>query len=189
MRGVSILCGGLLFGATAASAECRWSMVKDASAITFTATMQGAEFQGRFGDFDADIVFDPADPARGLVKVTVVLASVDTQFAERDEELRKPDWFDVVQFPIATYEASTFTRTADRSYAATGTLNLRGRTVPVPLEFVLMVDGDTAEAKGTARINRLDFGLGWPGTEVVGGDIGIQVAVTARRADGATCSP
>lgn len=58
---------------------------------------------GRFNTFDGSFAFDPADPAKSSVTVTVDTRSVDSNHAERDKHLRSPDFLDVEKFPEATF--------------------------------------------------------------------------------------
>jgi polyisoprenoid-binding protein YceI len=163
-----------------ASAACSWTVDKG-STLGFTATMQGAAFSGRFGRFEAMIDYDPRDPARAQLRVTVPLASVDTQFAERDDELKKADWFDIATYPSATYNAEGFTPTSKNTFVTKGSLSLRGKSVAVPLNFILEISGARATVTGGADLRRLDFALGWPDTSMVADAVRVTFALTATR--------
>ncbi|MDX2141829.1 MAG: YceI family protein [Rhodospirillaceae bacterium] len=181
----------LMYGLTVipARASCLWRVDQSQSVIEFVASMQGAEFTGRFGSFDAHIDFDPAQPDQGQARVTVPLSTVDTQFEERDAEVKKADWFDVERFPQAVYAVSEFIPFAPGEFTAKGSLTLRGQTLPVPLRFKLKTTGARTEMTGETAINRLDFGLGWPATEVVGNPVKIRVSLVALRDPQSTCTP
>jgi polyisoprenoid-binding protein YceI len=169
--------------ASQAAWACPWAIDDKASRIGFTATMQGAAFEGRFTAFNAEIDFDPAHPESSRAKVTVPLASVDTAFAERDDELKKPDWFDIKTHPTAVFTATAFERVRD-GFVSHGTLMLRGVTVPVDLPFTLTPEQQATRVRGKTELKRLAFGLGWPTTDMVGDPVAVTIDLLARPAPG-----
>ena len=64
--------------AASAWAATAWQTVVANSRIEFPGSLAGGEFTGRFGKFDAGIVFDPADLAGSRFRVVVETASADT---------------------------------------------------------------------------------------------------------------
>lgn len=69
-----------------------------------------------------------------------------------------PDFFNVEEFPTATYNAEIAT-TTDRT-TANGTLTIKDQSVPLELPFDLAIDGDTATMKATTTLDRRDFNIG-----------------------------
>ena len=67
--------------------------------------------------------------------ISIDTASIDTQFAKRDEDLRGPDFFDVKNFPAMTYRGRGIRKTADGEWVMDGSLTIRGVTKEVPLTF------------------------------------------------------
>src|ERR671914_609363 len=142
-----------------ALATAQWSMQPKESKLTFVGTQAGAQFEVGFDSFTADIRFDPADLAGSRFDVNIDLASVNSRDSERDDIIRGPDLFAVKQFPKARYVAASFTSKGGGKYAATGKLTLRNVTRDVPLEFTFEEKDQSAWLKGTALLNRLDFGV------------------------------
>ena len=164
----------LAFGATAEAGPLQ----ADASSGTleFSAIQADAKFTGTFRHFKVALDFDPAQPAQGKLDVTVETASIYTQDGERDEILRGPDFFGIVQHPQARYHAARFER-AGNGWRATGDLTIRGVTKPVPVTFTLAPTGAATVMKGSASLERLDFGLGqgeWASTEWVGNTVEVR---------------
>ena len=62
-----------------------------------------SEVQGRFSDLSGTIIADPANLAKSSVTFTIKAASIDTQVAFRDADLRKKDYFDVDDYPTITF--------------------------------------------------------------------------------------
>ncbi|MDN3719063.1 YceI family protein [Roseibium salinum] len=61
-------------------------------------------------------------------------------------------------------------------------MTIKGISQPVELDFTLDIDGDTATAKGTATVNRLDYKLGsGVGTDTVGDVVTVTLNLTATR--------
>lgn len=169
----------LLFAGLALAAT-HWVMQPKQSTLTFTARQAGAPFQGEFKQFSVDIRFDPSDIANSRFEVTVDLASVDTKDRERDGILRGPDLFAVDKWPTATYVTERFEHRGGNRFAAVGKLTLRGVTREVPLDFTFETDSAGAWLKGTAKLNRLDFGVGqgeWRDTASIANEVEVRYAL------------
>jgi polyisoprenoid-binding protein YceI len=167
-----------------ALATAQWSMQPKQSTLTFVGTQAGAQFEGQFDKFTADIRFDPADLAGSRFDVSIDLASVNSRDSERDDTIRGPDLFAVKQFPQARYVAEKFTAKGGGKYAATGKLTLRNVTREVPLEFTFERKDQGAWLKGTAQLNRLDFGVGqgeWQDTEAVANRVQVRFALLLKQ--------
>ncbi len=125
-----------------------------------------SKVRGVFERFDATVIA-AENPAESSVTVTVEVASINTNNADRDAHLRTNDFFAPEQFPTMTF-VSTGLR-------VDGDLTLRGVTNPITLkgEFGgIATDpwGNTkAAASGTAVINRHDFGVSWNAAVETGG--------------------
>lgn len=147
-----------------------------AGRLEFSATQAGAKFTGAFTRFQVALDFDPARPAEGRLDVTVEVASIDTQDAERDEILRGPDFFQVDAHPQAVFHAGRFERAGD-GWRAPGDLTIRGVKRPVPVTFTLATGAGASVMKGGASLKRLAFGLGqgdWASTEWVGDEVDVR---------------
>lgn len=170
----------LLAGAPASAAE--WVVDPAKSAITFSGMQVGTPFTGRFGRFEARIVFDPGKPEAGQATVLIDLASARTGDVQRDEALPQKDWFDTKSTSQARFEASRFVSKGNGDYDAVGTLTIRGTTRPLTLPFHLTLDPKQAHAVGHVGLVRTDFGVGqgaWTSGEWVGLDVGVDIDLVA----------
>jgi polyisoprenoid-binding protein YceI len=122
---------------------------------------------GQFGKVEGTLEFDPADPTKSSVTATIGLSSVDSNIKKLDEKLVTSDYFDVAQYPTATFKSTRVEKgsTPDR-LRVTGDLTLHGVTKPVTLDVdVVKVGtqplrkGDAAGFDATATIKRADFGI------------------------------
>ena len=66
--------------------------------------------RGRF-DKVTGTISAAKEPADCAVDISIDTASIDTQFAKRDEDLRGPDFFDVKNFPAMTYRGRGIRKT------------------------------------------------------------------------------
>lgn len=178
---------GLTAGLAAmlALAASQWSMQPKESKLTFVGEQAGAQFEGGFDKFTADIRFDPKELAASRFDVKIDTASVNTQDGERDDTIKSADLFDVKRFPNAHYVADKFTSKGGDKYSATGKLTLRNVTKDVPIDFTFDNKDGGAWLKGTAKIKRLDFGVGqgeWKDTSTVGNDVQVRFALRLKGA-------
>jgi polyisoprenoid-binding protein YceI len=162
----------------------RW-VVQPGATLGFATSWGGEALQGRFDRWRAEIVFSPQALDRSKVTVTIDLASVETGDAQRDAALPSPDWFDTAAHPQAVFTATKFEKTGPDRYLAHGTLQLRGVTRPQALAFRLKIDGDRAQATGSASLDRTAFGVGqgdFKGTDQIPGKVAVTFALKASRA-------
>ncbi len=169
---------------TPSASASDWTLVATESAIEFSGTQTGVAFSGKFNRFNADIAFDPADPASAFVKAEIDLASAFTGDTQRDIAIPQEDWFFVSSFPSATFEAKGFQPIGDNRYIVTGALTLRGVKKTITLPVHLKIDGNRAEMRSEITLNRTDFGVGsgpWSEGKWVGLDVAVSLHVVAER--------
>ena len=163
----------------------RWIVDQDASRLGFIARQGGDPIEGRFGQFAADIVFDPANLEASQVTVVIQMDSADTGSPDRDNALPTADWFDVAGFPEARFETTRLRSVEDDLYEAEATLTIRGFSHAVVLPFAREITGDEARAVGELALLRTDYGVGqgqWQSDSVVAHEVTVVVDLTARRA-------
>lgn len=166
-------------------AATQWLADPGNSSLEFTAEQAGARFAGSFRRFTPRIEFDPAAAAAGRFVVIVDVASVETRDRDRDEALRGAEFFDVARWPNARYETTRIVALEDGEYEAQGLLTIRDRTREVPLRFRFARAADgSARLTGSAKLRRLEFGLGaegdWRDTRWVGDEVEVRFALRLR---------
>jgi len=114
------------------------------------ATVRGTftEFEGRL-EAGEDLEHTKA---YGAVKTT----SVNTDWPQRDDHLRSPDFFDAEQYPELKFESTKIEQIDDDTFRITGNLDMHGVTKEIILEAI--VDGTETDPMGNERL----------GLEVVG---------------------
>jgi polyisoprenoid-binding protein YceI len=147
-----------------------------------------SKVHGRFGNIGGSIVMNDADITKSTVNVTIDVSSVNTGVDGRDNDLKSDHFFDVAQFPTATF-VSTSVAKSGGGLTVTGNLTLHGVTKPVTLN----VEGPTGPVQGmdkkqhsgfsaTTTISRTAFGIAskFPAT-VVGDDIQLTIELDAAK--------
>lgn len=149
-----------------------WVIDKQHAQITFAADHLGfSVVQGRFREFDADILFDPEDIAATEIKVVIQTASVDTGLDVRDTHIRSSDFLDAAAHPEITFVSTAVRKTAERTAEVTGDLTLAGETRRVTFEAVLNQIGPSpfnpsqiiAGFVVTGEIERSEWGITFGG--------------------------
>jgi polyisoprenoid-binding protein YceI len=166
-----------------------WTPNKAHSEVDFSILhMSVSNVRGRFGNIDGAIDMNQADITKSTIDVTIDVSSIDTGLGARDSVLKSSSFFDVAQFPKATFVSNSITKTGS-GLEVTGNLTLHGVTRPIVLEVegpngpVLGMDHKPHcgfSAKGT--INRTDFGIGnaYP-AGLVGSEVKITIDLDAAR--------
>jgi len=179
----------ILFLLAGPAAAASWAVVKDKSAITFSAVQTGSlTVTGKIPDFSATICFDERRLSETTATLVFSLANLDTGVPERNEILRSSYWLNTGDFPDATFALSALQRMGPNTYEAWGTLKIKGLSHEV--SFPLFLDLVGERASGEFTIDRRDFNVGegaWGETEKwVGFDVKIAFDLYAEPV-GETC--
>ncbi len=162
----------------------KWTMAPGGR-LGFSTAYAGSPIDGSFGNWSADIRFNPDALAKSRISVTIQLASASSGDAERDSTLKGSDFFNTAAHPRATWTSGNIRHLGGNRYRADGMLNLRGISKPVPITFTLKIDGKDARVSGSASLRRLLFGIGqgdFAGTGDLPDAVSIGFNFRARRA-------
>lgn len=160
-----------------------WTMARS-STLRFRTSWSGEAIEGGFTRFDGDIAFDPDLLDRSRVEIRVDTGSAFTGDGQRDETLKSADWFSIGAHATATFRADRFRKAGTDRYVATGTLRLKGVTLPVSLPFTLRIDGDKATMRGDATIDRTAYKIGegdYASTSEIPAAVKLVIAIQAKR--------
>jgi len=112
------------------------------------------------------IILDETKPENSQVKVTIDTATIDTGIPKLDEHLKSKDFFDVKEYPTATFVSNKVKMTGKDSAKVFGTLTLHGVSKPVVLDVKLNKLGMnpvsnkfTAGFSAKTTLKRSDFGI------------------------------
>jgi len=160
------------------------------SVIGFAVPFMGlSKTEGRFDEFAGTLMFDPEDPTRSSVSVTIRATSLDTNNEARDKDLRSDAFFDVEKYPVITFRSRRIER-REGGFTAIGTLTLHGVSKEVTIPLVRLGAGlkdpwgnSRAGFEGSFKLNRAELGIGGMGRFTdLAGDLAIGKEVDVRLA-------
>lgn len=141
------------------------------SNVFFTIGHVGiAQFTGRFDRISGTYTFNGRHPQRDKVDITIPAASINTNFALRDEHLRSKEFFDVKRYPKITFVSTRYTPDGAHGGTLRGNLTLHGVTKPVVFLVREVGAGEVSYLPkpwggylsgfvATTTIHRSDFGM------------------------------
>jgi polyisoprenoid-binding protein YceI len=174
----SIAALSLLFAAAAASAQTVSTDPKQAPAGAYQLETRHTQvlfaiphfgitnYYGRFDKSSGSLDFNPADPVKSAVSVTIDTSSVDMMSPELMKTVQQAGIFDTGDFPEATFKSTSATRTGPNTGTVTGDLTIKNITKPVT--FTVTYNGGLKSPlnnaydigfHGTATIKRSDFNM------------------------------
>ncbi|MEZ6002216.1 YceI family protein [Hyphomonas sp.] len=150
--------------------------------ITWSVSHMGfSTYTGQFSGVSATMDLDPAAPEASTLEAAIDVNSVGTLNAALDNHLKTPDFFDVANFPEASFTATSVELTDADSAVVSGDLTLRGVTRPVsftadfnkagvnPLDSKFSLGFD-----GYATIQRSEFGVSY-GVPMISDDVDLHL--------------
>lgn len=161
--------------------QAQQQLVPAQSEIQFVSRQMGVPVEGRFRSFDAKVAFDPAKPETSSIAFTVETGSATLGVRETDAELPKPTWFNVAQFPQATFQSSAVRRVDATRFEVAGKLSIKGVSSDVVVPVTLAQNGAQTVATGAFPIKRLTFRIGdkeWSDTSMVADEVQVKFRLT-----------
>ena len=147
---VVAIASSLLVGQSVYSAE---TYVIDGAhtSIIFGVSHMGYSFTyGRFNKLSGGYLLDRENPAASQFQLTISAASLDTNNPKRDQHLKSPDFFNVKQFPVISFQSTgvTIEKTEKGEiYNVTGNLTIHGVTQQVTLPLQKLGEGNGPAGK------------------------------------------
>lgn len=139
--------------------------VDESSSVKFKIKNFGFNVNGKFSGVVGVVKFDPNNLASSSFDVSVDANSVDTDIDARDNHLRKPEYFDVKNFPRIKFVSTKVTpSTKTGTLFVFGKLTIKGTTKEVSFPFTAEQKGNGYLFKGEFKLNRRDFGVGGDNT-------------------------
>jgi polyisoprenoid-binding protein YceI len=151
-----------------------YTLDKAHASLTWKVSHLGlSNYTARFTSFDATLDFNPTDPEKSKLNVTVDPTSLETDYPFADKKdfdkvlIDEQQWFNTRNFPKITFESITIERTGDNTGKVTGDLTFLGVTKPLTLDVVF--NGSMAKQpfskqpvlgfSATTTMKRSDWGM------------------------------
>ena len=162
------------------------------SAVNFAVKhMVLTTVHGKFTEFSGTLELDEHDLAQSSVKVTINAASVTTENAPRDKDLRSSNFLDAEKYPEIIF-ASRLVEKTNGGYVLIGNLTMHGvsKEVRIPFTYTGKVRDLAGKSRvgfeGHVTINRKDWGITYSkvadnGGLVAANEVAIELDVEAVR--------
>jgi polyisoprenoid-binding protein YceI len=172
--------------APAPSASERLTINPATSSVGFTGAKVTGQHLGNFPTFTGTIDLDPARVENSRITVDVDTTSVTTDTPRLTEHLKSPDFFNVAQFPRATFTSTAITAggTGGATHTITGNLALHGQTRAISFPANVTVTPGEVAATAEFVINRREFGIVYAGMpdNLIRDDVAMHLSLRAPRA-------
>ena len=167
-----------------------WAIDPAHSSIDFSVRhLMVSKVRGQFENFSGTITVAP--DGTPSVNAEIDVTSLNTGNEQRDGHVKSADFFDVEQYPVATF-ASTSVRPNGEAYLLNGILTIKGVTRPVSLDLEFngaspgQGYGEVSGFEASVVLSRRDFGIDIDlpmetGGAVVGDKVTITVNIEALK--------
>lgn len=178
---------GVLFAGSAFAADT-YDVDPTHAWVSFKTNHAGwSNAHGIFKTVKGAISFDKSDVANSSISLTIAANSIDTNFEQRNSDLKSPDFLNVEEFPDVTFTSTKIEKTGDKTARVTGDLSLAGTVKPVTLDVIwnaespLPWDAKTVKTgfSATGKFSGLDFGLKKMADYGLGPDLALDIDIEA----------
>ncbi|MGW6910490.1 YceI family protein [Streptomyces sp. NPDC054940] len=149
------------------------------------AAMVG-KVRGQFDEFEGTAHLDGDDPSRSSTRLAIRAKSIRTGKQKCDDHLRSGDFLDTDHHATITFTSTGVEQIGRTGFEVTGDLTVHGVTEPVTVGFELTgaerdpQGGLRVGFKGSAIINRHDWGVSWGG-RLIGRKVVLELDVAVIR--------
>lgn len=154
---------GLGLFSTGTALAAQYKIDRAHSTIEFAVSHFGfGTVKGRFNEFSGEFGF--GDDAGDVTKIEIDVESLDSNWAARDKHLRSDAFFNVAEFPKATFTSTGMVYDGDK-ITMTGDLTIRDVTKSVDVVIAKIGEGkdqrgnEVAGFRGEFSINRSDYNV------------------------------
>ena len=132
------------------------------SMIGFIGSKVTGSHAGGFNKFAGQFLVVDGKLAGDLQQIVIDMTSAWSDSERLTGHLKSPDFFDVAQFPTATF-ASTAIEPGAAGHTVIGNLTLHGVTQSISFPADIQTSDKEVAVKADFSINRFDFGIKYPG--------------------------
>ncbi|MBS1750420.1 MAG: YceI family protein [Bacteroidetes bacterium] len=155
---LTIVCSLLVSNATVTR---HFTPVDEGSEVSFKIKNFGFNVKGTFSGLNGNIIFNPDSLEASSFDVTVDAKTVNTGIDQRDNHLRKEEYFDAEKYPKIHFTSTKITTSTNKKYLFVfGNLTIKDITKEISFPFRAVVKGDDYLFEGEFPLNRRDFNVG-----------------------------
>jgi len=174
---------GLSGAAFSAQAADTYKLDPTHTSVLFIVNHLGfSDYQGRFNGVTGELTLDRENPSASSATITIDLNQIDSGVEALDNHMKTADFFNVEEFPTATFTSTSVELVGDNAATVTGDLTLLGETKPLVLDVTLSGEGthpmtgdEVVGFSADGVVTRTDYGMDFlvPG---VGDEVTLQIS-------------
>ncbi len=130
------------------------------SEVSFIADVTGEPTPGVFTETSVEALINEADPSASTILARVQTDSLSSENPQVAGSLPDTEWFDVQNYPEASFESVSVAATDDGSLLVTGNLTIKDSTQEVSFPMTLSEDDGKRIVRGEFTIDRRVFSIG-----------------------------
>jgi len=155
----------------------------DVNNLGFTGYKVTGNKQGGWTEYSGTVELTDGTIESAKINMTINMPSLFTVATLLTETLQKDVWFNIAEFPEATF-VSTMVEKAEDGYKVTGDLTIRGTTTNISFPAQISVEGDQLMAQAKFAVNRSSWGMTDTGLadDLIKDEVVIQFDVVADKA-------
>jgi polyisoprenoid-binding protein YceI len=153
------------------------------SSVSATFKQMNVPVEAQFKKFHAQIDYNAARPELSSAVVDIDTASLDLGDPDYNREVAKKEWFNVAQFPKASFVSSTIKSAGAGKLNVNGKLTIKGKVAEVTFPMALRQEAGKQIFEGSLPIKRLTYHIGegeWKDTSLVADDVLIKFRVVTQ---------
>lgn len=174
------------------SGERTYAASPSTGKIEFIGSKVTGSHKGGFKNFAGEFRVSGGQLAGAGNKVVIDMNSIWSDNERLTGHLKSPDFFNVPQFPTATFVSSSIEKKATNS-VVTGSLTLHGVTKQISFPAQIQVADDAVSVEAQFVLNRFDFEIKYPGkaNDLIRKEVVMQLNLKATpgKADFKTVEP
>lgn len=153
------------------------------STVSATFKQMNVPVEAKFKKFNAQIDYDAAKPELSKAVVDIDTASLDLGDADYNKEIAKKEWFNVAQFPKASFVSSSIKPAGAGKLNVNGKLTIKGKVTEVAFPMAVKQEAGKQVFEGSLPIKRLTYNIGegeWKDTSMVADEVLIKFRVSTQ---------
>lgn len=155
--------------------------VDEGSEVSFKIKNFGINVAGKFSGLKGKITFNADDLAASEIEASVNTNTIRTGIDQRDNHLKKEEYFDADKFPEIHFISTKITTSTNKNYLFVfGKLTMKGVTKEISFPFKATKKGDDYLFEGEFKINRRDYNVG-SGSITMADELTVHLSVVGQK--------
>lgn len=153
----------------------------EGSEVSFKIKNFGINVKGSFTGLKGKVLFNPDSLALCSFNVTVDAKTISTGIEQRDNHLRKEEFFDAARYPYIHFVSTKVTTSDHKDYLFVfGRLTIKDVTKEISFPFRAVSKDDGYLFEGEFPLNRRDFNVGG-GSITMSDDLTVTLKVLSKK--------